>query len=328
MRWIGFALACAITSAGFATAQAQQAKSQAKSQIPEGQITFVVPLAAGGPLDAAARMLSEKIGQRMGRTIIVENRTGAGGNIGSAYVAKAAPDGLTWLYMIGTVLTVNPHLYKSQGFDPKDLTPAALVGLTPLALVVNVKRTNAKTFAELLAESKTRELNFASAGIGSPGHLASEYLRMVTGIRGAHVPYRGAAPAMQDIVSGAVEAGFVTAGASLPHITKGTLRALAVSSSKPAIQLPDVPTAQAAGIKGFDARFGNYLLAPSRTDPKVRAEMAGHLAEVMKDKQVQERLIVLAVDPAFALEQEAARRIAADREKWGKIVKAAGVKVN
>lgn len=325
MGWIGFALACAITSAGFATAQAQQDKGR----IPEGQITFVVPLAAGGPLDAAARMMAEKIGQRIGRTIIVENRTGAGGNIGSAHVAKAAPDGLTWLYTIDSVLTVNPHLYATQGFDAaKDLAPAARVGLNTLALVVNVNRTKAQTFAELLAESKTRELNFASAGIGSPGHLAFEYLRMATGIRGAHVPYRGAAPAMQDIVAGAVEAGFVTAGASLPHIKKGTLRALAVSSMEPAIQLPDVPTAHAAGIKDFEARFGNYLLAPSKTDPDIRAMMAGHVAEIMKDKAVQERLIALATDPVFADEAESIKRIAADREKWGKIVKAAGVKIN
>ena len=306
-----------------AGSQAQEAR------IPDGQITFVVPLAAGGPLDGAARMMAERIGQRLGRTIIVENRTGAGGNIGAAYVAKAAPDGLTWLYTVDSVLTVNPHLYASQGFDPaKDLTPAARVGVTTLALVVNVSRVDVKSFAELLALSKTRELNFASAGMGSPGHLAFEYLRMATGIRGAHVPYRGAAPAMQDIVGGAVEAGFVTAGASLPHIKTGVLRALAVSSLQRAAQLPDIPTADEAGIKGFEAQFGNYLLAPAKSDPKMRAAMAGHLAEVMKAKEVQDRLMALATDPLFADEKASVARIAADRETWGKVVKASGMKAS
>lgn len=334
MRHIKFMLAAAAMSSaamlgssfwGTGVAQAQSGDVA----LPQGQMTFVVPLAAGGPLDGAARMLAEKIGQRLGRTIIVENRTGAGGNIGAAFVAKAAPDGLTWLYTIDSVLTVNPHLYSSQGFEPaKDLAPAARVGMTTLALVVNVKRSDAKNFAELLAGSKTRELNFASAGIGSPGHLAFEYLRMLTGIRGAHVPYRGAAPATQDIVGGAVEAGFITAGASLPHVQSGALRSLIVSSPERAILMPDVPSAEEAGIKGFDARFGNYLMAPARTDSKVRAMIAGHLKEVMKDKLVQERLVVLAADPLFADESEATARIAADREKWGKVVKAAGIKMN
>lgn len=325
MNWIKLAFASVAVWSGLATAQAQQGSNP----FPDGQMTFVVPLAAGGPLDAAARMTAERVGQRLGRTIIVENRAGAGGNIGAAHVAKAAPDGLTWLYTIDSVLTVNPHLYASQGFDPaKDLAPAARIGLNTLALVVNVRRSDAKTFADLLLESKKRELSFASAGIGAPGHLAFEYLRMVTGIAGVHVPYRGAAPAMQDIVSGVVDAGFVTAGASLPHIQSGALRALAVSGVDRAIQLPDVPTAQEAGIKDFEARFGNYLLAPANTNPQIRAAMASHVAEVMKDKDMQARLINLATDPVFAGEADSIALIAADREKWGKVVKAAGVKIN
>lgn len=318
------ALAAAAVFVGLAGARAQDA-----GVIPQGQITFVVPLAAGGPLDAAARMMAERIGQRLGRTIIVENRTGAGGNIGAAYVAKAAPDGLTWLYTIDSVLTVNPHLYASQGFDAtKDLIPAARIGVNTLALVVNIRRLDVKTFGELLAASKKNEISFASAGIGSPGHLAFEYLRMATGIRGVHVPYRGAAPAMQDIVSGVVDAGFVTAGASLPHIESGVLRALAVSNANRSAQLPNVPTAQQAGITGFEAGFGNYLLAPAKSDPKVRAAMAAHVREIMQDKEVQARLVNLATEPVFADEAASVAALAADREKWGQVVKAAGVKVN
>ena len=316
-------VAAAAVFCGLAGARAQE------GVIPQGQITFVVPLAAGGPLDAAARMMAERISQRLGRAIIVENRTGSGGNIGAAYVAKAAPDGLTWLYTIDSVLTVNPHLYASQGFDAaKDLIPAARIGVNTLALVVNIRRLDVKTFGELLDASRKNELSFASAGIGSPGHLAFEYLRMATGIRGVHVPYRGAAPAMQDIVSGVVEAGFVTAGASLPHIESGVLRPLAVSNANRSAQLPNVPTAQQAGISGFEAAFGNYLLAPARSDPKVRAAMAAHVKEIMQDKDVQARLVTLATEPVFADEAASTASIAADREKWGRVVKAAGVKVN
>jgi tripartite-type tricarboxylate transporter receptor subunit TctC len=324
MRMFKGLIAAAVMLSGVIGARAQDAAA-----LPAGQITFVVPLAAGGPLDAAARLMAERIGQRLGRTIIVENRTGAGGNIGAAYVAKAAPDGLTWLYTIDSVLTVNPHLYASQGFDAaKDLIPAARVGINTLALVVNVRRTDAKSFAELLAASKKNELSFASAGIGSPGHLAFEYLRMATGIRGVHVPYRGAAPAMQDIVSGVVDAGFVTAGASLPHIESGVLRALAVSNANRSAQLPNVPTAQQAGITGFEAGFGNYLLAPAKSDPKIRAMIASHVKDIMQDPNVQKRLVALATEPVFADEAASVAAIAADREKWGQVVKAAGVKVN
>lgn len=302
-------------------------RAQPSGPLPQGQLNFVVPLAAGGPLDAAARVMAEKVGARIGRTIIVENKTGAGGNIGAASVARSKPDGLTWLFTIDTVLTVNPHIYASQGFSPeKDLIPVARIGYNLQILAVNARNVPAKTFAELLAASKTRDLSFASAGVGSPGHLAFEYLRMATGMRGVHVPYRGAAPALQDLVGGSVDAAFVTAGAILPHVDTGALRPLAVSGRERAAQLPDVPTAHEVGVTDFEARTGNFLLAPAGVDPAIRAFFAARVEEVMQDGDLKRQLQKLAIEPVFSGEKEAIGFLAADREKWGKVIAAAGIK--
>jgi tripartite-type tricarboxylate transporter receptor subunit TctC len=320
MKWISRALAAA---ALLTTAQAQTAPNP----IPPGTITLVVPLAAGGPLDSLARVFGERLSARMGRNVIIENKAGAGGNIGAAYVAKSKPDGLTWLYTIDSVITVNPHIYNSQGFDAaKDLVPAARTGHNFNILAVNAKRVEAKSFAELLELSKTRSLSFASAGIGSPGHLAYEYLRIATGMKGEHVPYRGAAPALQDLVAGVVDAAFVTAGAIMPHVESGALRALATSTSERASQMPNVPTAEQAGIKGFEARFGNYMMSPAGVDPAIRAFMAEQLREIMKDPDVQKRMIIQGSEPVFGDEKDSIARIASDRAKWGQVMKAAGVK--
>jgi tripartite-type tricarboxylate transporter receptor subunit TctC len=272
-------------------------------------------------------MYAEKLSQRIGRTIIVENKSGAGGNIGASFVAKAAPDGMTWLYTIDSVLTVNPHLYASQGFNAeKDLIPAARIGHNLLVLAVNTKKVPAKTFAELVDFGKTNDLNFASAGIGSPGHLAFEYLRLATGLRAVHVPYRGAAPALTDIASGAVEAGFVTGGVIIPHVATGVLRPLATSGARRSTLLPDVPTADEAGIKGFEARFGNYILSPAATDQKIGDFMASHIAQIIQMPDVKERMMTLATEPVFGNQADSIALIASDREKWGKVIAASKVK--
>lgn len=304
-----------------------QTQAQPSNPIPQGTVTLVVPLAAGGPLDALARIFGERLSSRMGRSVVIENKAGAGGNIGANYVAKSKPDGLTWLYTIDSVLTVNPHIYASQGFDAeKDLIPVARTGHNFNILAVNAKRVEAKNFSELLELSKIRSLSFGSAGIGSPGHLAYEYLRIATGMKGEHVPYRGAAPALQDLVAGVIDAAFVTAGAILPHVESGTLSALATSTNERATQIPNVPTAEEAGIKGFEARIANYMMSPAGTNPKIRSFMAEQLREIMKEPDVQKRMIIQGSEPVFDDEKDSIARIAADRLKWGMVMKAAGVK--
>jgi tripartite-type tricarboxylate transporter receptor subunit TctC len=304
-----------------------QAPAQPSNPLPAGTVTIVVPLAAGGPADATARVIAQKLGPLIDRTVVVENKPGAGGNIGAAHVANAKPDGLTWLYTIDTVLTVNPHLYASQGFDPANgLIPAGRFGHNLQILAVNAKKVPARTFAELLAYSKKTVINFGSAGIGSPGHVAFEYLKMRTGINGNHVPYRGANPAMTDLIAGNIEAAFITAGALLPHIESGVLRGLATSAGARVPNIPDIPTADEAGIKGFEMRVGNYVLVPAGTNPRIVDFISAHLRTIIDMPDVRSRLAELSLEPSFGGPKEAQERLAADRIRWGEVAAAVGLK--
>jgi len=305
------------------------ARAQGSRDLPSSTVTVVVPLAAGGPADVMARLIAQKLSPRIDRTVVVDNKPGAGGNIGAAYVAKAKPDGLTWLYTIDTVLTVNPHIYASQGFDPvKSFVPAGRFGHNLLILAVNAAKVPAKTFADLLAFSRKSPVNFGSAGVGSPGHLAFESLRMRTGINGNHIPYRGANPVMNDLVAGNIEAAFITAGALLPYIEKGDLRGLATSANARIPAIPTIPSADEAGIKGFELRVGNYLLAPAGTDAKLVEEIGSHLKAIIEMPDVRERLATLSVEPVFTGPEEAAQRLVDDRKKMGEITAAVGMKPN
>lgn len=261
-------------------------------------------------------------------SIVVPLAPGAGGNIGAAYVAHAPADGSTWLYTVDSVLTTNPWMYASQGFDPaKDLIPVARVEDVLLMLAVNAKSVQAKSWPELVALSKTRPLTFGSAGVGSPGHLALEYLKSVSPIQAAHVPYRGAALALQDLLSGQIDATFIVAGALVPHVQSGALRALAVSANARIDALPDVPSATEAGITGFEARFSNLLLAPAATPKAIRDFMAAQIGPILDEADVRAKFDVMAETPtARHDEQDAIAWVAQERERWGRVIKSAGIK--
>jgi tripartite-type tricarboxylate transporter receptor subunit TctC len=296
--------------------------------LPKGMITIVVPLAPAGPADVVARVLAAKLSEKLGRTFIVDNKAGAGGNLGAAYVAKGPTDGSMWLYSTDSVFTTNPFMYASQGFDSaKDLTPVARVEDLSLLLAVNSQKIAARNYAELIEESKKRALSFGSAGIGSPGHLALEYLKSVSPLNATHVPYRGAALAMQDLLGGQIDAAFIVAGVLTPYVKSGALRALAVSSNTRVTALPDVPTAAEAGIRDFDARFTNLMLAPSGAPKPIRAFMARQIAAVMATTDFREKLATLAEDPTPVQdEDEATAWIARERARWGKVITTAGIK--
>jgi tripartite-type tricarboxylate transporter receptor subunit TctC len=293
--------------------------------LPQGPVTILVPFAAGGPADSVARMLAEHLAARLKRNFIVENKGGAGGNLAAAQVAKAAPDGRTLLFAVDSIFTVNPHAYKNQGFGAGDIVPLAQVGEVVLLLAVNARKVAAKDFAELVLESKSRPLSFGSAGVGSPGHLAFEYLRQVSAINGVHVPYRGAALALQDMLAGTIDASFIVSGVLVPHVQAGTLRALAVSGNRRVEELPDVPTAQDAGIKGFEARFVNFLMAPAKIDPAIAALYEREVLAMKEDVAFAKRLQALSTQPVFATGAQAQTFIADARERWGKVVSASGM---
>ena len=185
-----------------------------------------------------ARILIERLAPRTGRSFVAENRTGAGGDIAAASVAKAAPDGRQWFFTTDSVLTINPHMNPNRSYDPAALTAVSKIGEVVLLLAVNAQKIEAKTFAELVQLSAKRDLSFGSAGVGSPGHMAFEYLRAVSPLKGVHVPYRGAALALQDLVSGQIDASFIVAGVLVPHVKSGALRALAVSQQRNKRALP------------------------------------------------------------------------------------------
>jgi tripartite-type tricarboxylate transporter receptor subunit TctC len=295
--------------------------------LPPGNVTIVVPLAAGGPLDAVARLLANSISQRSKRTIVVENRPGAAGNIGSAAAAKAAPNGLTWLVTVDSVYTINPHVYAKQGFDPdKDLDHVGQIGQVILMLAVNASKVPSKTWAELLALSAAKPLNFGSAGNGSPGHLALEHLKQISAFKAAHVPFRGAAPALNELVAGNVEGAFIVSGVLLEHVRSGKLRALAVSDSRRLATFPDVPTAAEAGIPNFEAKFSNVLSVPAGTPAPIRAYLERELVAFSLDEAVRARFAALGTE-MLATNGAATRAwVAQERARWGKVIAAAGIK--
>lgn len=316
----GGLLVFALIEAGFASTSRAQSTT-----LPEGNVTMIVPLAPGGPADALARVLASELGPRLSRTIVVENRPGAAGNIGAAAVAKAAPDGATWLFTVDSVFTVNPLIYKSQGFDPdQDLAPIAQVGRVVLMLAVNSK-VPATTWSELLELGKNAELNFGSAGIGSPGHLAFEYLKVAAQLRAAHVPFRGAAPVMNELLAGNIQAAFVVSGVLTDHVKGGTLRALAVSSRERIPSFPTVPTAVEAGIKDFEATFSNLLLVSAKAPEAIRISVAKEVEAILKLPQVLQRFEALSTEPSFGSADSAQALIKRERARWAPVVKASGM---
>jgi tripartite-type tricarboxylate transporter receptor subunit TctC len=293
---------------------------------PEKTVTIVVNFSAGGPLDVVARIIAEKGAGDLKRPVIVDNKPGAGGNIGAQAVAKAKPDGHTLLMSLDTLLTVNPYLYKGLAFDPaKDFRPVALVGNFAQTLVVT-PALPAKNVGELVAAAKSRTLNYASAGNGSPGHLTFEYLLQRTGAKMSHVPYKGAAPAITDLLGGQVDAGFLVTPGVLPHVRSGKLRALAVSSNERLAVLPDVPTVAESGVKDFDVRFTFFLLAPAGTPDAIAKRWQGVVVEALKPAAVQDRLRAMDLQPVTG--NDAAVKAWADKEgaRWSAVIKTAGIR--
>ena len=230
---------------------------------PTRPVKFVVPYAPGGGNDIIARVVGEKLNEALGQPIIIDNRSGAGGNIGAEFAAKSAADGYTFLVTPGSVLTVNPHLYTKIGFDPlKDFTPVSRLGILPVDLVVNAS-VQAKSVSELIALAKANPaaLSYASAGVGTPHHLAAELFKYMTGIKMTHIPYRGGALAATDLISGRVQVMFAPINNVAPYLGTGSLRVLGVGGDKRLPSLPGVPTIAEAGVPGFDADDSVALVA-------------------------------------------------------------------
>ena len=259
---------------------------------PRGPVTLVVPFPAGGPTDAMARQLAQRLGDRLGQQVLIDNKGGAGGTIAAEAVAKAAPDGQTLFFGTTGTMAINPSLYNKLRYDPvKDFAPVSLMATTMNVLVVN-NEVPAKNLAELikLAKSKPDTLTYGSAGNGSSNHLSGELLRSVAGLQISHIPYKGSAPALVDLLGGRLTMMFDTIAQQTGNISSGKLRALAVTGPKRSPLLPEIPTAQEAGLKDFDVTIWFGVLAPAGTPSSVIDRLSREVAVVMSSEDMKKRM--------------------------------------
>ena len=297
---------------------------------PSRPVKIVVPFPAGGSNDIIARILAQKLNERTGQPFLIENRGGAGGNIGADAVATSEPDGYTLLLTAPPPLTINAALYKSLPYDPaKAFAPISLVASVPIVLAVNPS-VEANNVGELiaLAKAKPGTLNFGSSGNGSTNHLAGELLKSMTGINIVHLPYRGAAPAMNDLIAGHIPMMFDNIPAVLPQVQGKAIRAIALAGAKRASALPDVPTIAESGVPGFEASAWFGLVAPAKTPAPVLAKLEGEVDAILKMPDVQKRFTELGAEPGGISGAAFGRFLAEETAKWTKIIQSSGATIN
>jgi tripartite-type tricarboxylate transporter receptor subunit TctC len=296
---------------------------------PSHPVSLVVAFTPGGPSDVLARILGRRLNEILHQPFIIENRPGAGGNIAAEQVAQAAPDGYTLLMGNNSILATNAALYKKLAYNPeKDFIPISLIGTQASILVVN-NEVPANSMAELIALAKTNpgQLNFASSGFGAAAHLAGELFKTEAKINIVHVAYKGAAPALQDVMAGHVQMMFATAASVIPLIKAGKVRALAVTTPKRTALLPDLPTVDELGIKGFDATTWHGLVAPTGTPKDIIDTLNFATVEALKDPTTQEQLTNLGVDIIGSSPREFDAYIKSEIPKWTAVVKQSGAQV-
>lgn len=302
------------------------AAAPAQEAYPSRPVKIVVPYAPGGPADMLARMVAEKLSPRLGQPVVVENKPGAGGHTGGEQVARAAPDGYT------LVLATIAHngavkLYKNLRYDPTtELQPVALLAESPSVLLVN-QAVPARNVNELLAlaRSKPGQLSYGSAGNGSAMHMAAELFRYMAKVDYVHVPYRGGAPAMADLLGGQIQLLFESVGTAHQHIKTGKVRALAVTSTTRNASLPDVPTVAEAGVAGYSSVPWYTLSAPKGLPAPIAAKLNAEVNAVLKSPELAQRWDALGVVPLGGTPAEAARRNQAETEKWSAVITSAGL---
>ena len=297
---------------------------------PTRPVTIVVAFTPGGPSDVLARIVGRKLEQILGQPFIVENRPGAGGNIAAEQVARAAPDGYTLLNGNNSILATNAALYKKINFDPeKDFIPLSLIGTQGSILVVNPK-VPVNSLAELIALAKANpgKLNFASSGYGAAAHLAGELFKTEAKINIVHVAYKGAAPALQELIGGQTQMMFATAASVVAHIKGGLVRPIAVTTLTRIPALPDVPTMDELGLKGFDATTWHGLVAPAGTPKEIVDTLSRAIVMALKDPAVRKSLGDLGVDIVGNSPTEFAAYIKTEIPKWTAVVKSSGAQVD
>jgi tripartite-type tricarboxylate transporter receptor subunit TctC len=291
-------------------------------------VRFVITFPPGGPTDVVVRLIGQRLTDQWGHPMIIDNRGGAGGIVGTEIVARAAPDGYSFLVGTAGGMTINPALQPRLAYDPfRDFTPVGMLVNNPQILVAHPS-VAAKNVKELVAFAKAKpgQLNFASAGTGTATHLGLELLKLTTGMEAVHVPYKGGAPATADLIGGQVQLLWVSIPSVLPHVKGGRLRALAVSTAKRSASAPEVPTVAESGYPGFEYSNWNALFAPAKTPPAIVRQVNAAVVKALMEPEIAQRLTLQGADPAPGTPEELARYMRTDHERWKKVIKNAGIK--
>src|SRR3954463_5530268 len=313
-RWIVAVIVCAALSAP-------------AQDFPAKPVRIVVPFAPGGVADNSARVVAEPLGQRLGQQVLVENRPGASGNIGTQQVAQAAPDGYTLLLGFDGTMVINPHVFPKTGFDTlKDFEPVTKLGDATLILVAHPS-VPAKTLQEVIELSKTRPLAYGTSGTGGTPHLAGELLKQRTGAQLEHIPYKGGGPAVTDVLGGQIPLVFTAIASAQQYVRTNRLVGIGVPGAKRSTALPDVPTFQESGLAGFDVSSWTGIFAPAAPPRPIVERLQKELAVVLQSAFVKERYAVLGIEPVGNSPAEFTEQVRADLARWRDVVKAANVKV-
>jgi len=293
---------------------------------PTHPVRLVVAFPPGGAADLLARLVGQSLSETFGQPIVIENKGGSNGNIGGEVVARSAPDGYTLLMSSGSLVAINPHIYASMPFDPaKDIVPVASVARVPFYLVIRAENP-AQDFKAFIADLKANpgKRNFGSPGIGSSPHLATEMLKKMTGTDAVHVPYRGAAPALNDLLAGQLDFVF-DPGIAIEHVKAGKLRAIAIGSPQRSVQLPDVPTLQELGLAGFDADAIFGIFAPAGTSPDIIVRLNTEINRALATATLTERITAIGNMPAAMSPAEFGEKSREDSTRFGAIIKERGI---
>jgi tripartite-type tricarboxylate transporter receptor subunit TctC len=300
----------------------------AAQDYPNRPITLVVPFPPGGSTSIVARIISDKLSEALGQQIVVDNRGGAGGTIGTRAVARTAPDGYTILLGYTGTLAIGPTLYPSAGYDPrKDFAPIGLIGHAPNSLVVHPSFA-VHSVKELVAYAKANpgKVNYGSAGVGTVSHVSGVYFASAAGVSVTHIPYKGTGPALADLIGGHIPMAFAPIPATHANIAEGKLRGLAVTSAKRSSLLPDVPTIAEAGVAGFEASLYYGLVAPAGTPRPIVDRLNKALRDALASEEVRKRLATDGAEPVPSTPEEYAAHIDQDETKWSKVVRESGAK--
>ena len=305
------------------------AHSAGAQDYPTHSIRLIVPFAPGGVTDTSARAITDRLSARLGQQVVIDNRPGANGNIGSEQVARAAPDGYTLLLGFDGTLVINPHVYARVPFDTvNDFAPITKLGDASL-IVLAATNLPVKTFAELLAYSKTHpgSLSYGTSGTGSTPHVAGELLKIQTGIDMVHIPYKGGGPAISDLVGGQLPLVFTAIASAQQFVKNGRANAIAVASRARSDALPSVPTLIESGVPGFESYSWVALLAPAHTPSAIVDRLQRATALVLREPEVRERYAVLGIDPVGNSPAQFGEQLRSDLQQWGGVVKQAGIRL-